>query len=1605
MIADDKDKIISQLTVRLRNTKSDSVIGTGILYYEINFKDKAYILTAAHCLFSDGDNFGEKLESIKIDILNSSLDKYESIVIDNIEDDLIFKDVDKDIAVIIIDRDIIEKITGAIPKIEVSIERHKNYKFITKGFPKATQGEELDAIFPIWKQKMTEVNKFQLELTESYSDYNTQGFSGSGIFLIANNTVYLFGIFTRFRSEDKGKVVYCQYIYLINQLLTNKFLPTISISFLGNNGLSSSFFKNHLKKSVKNLGPRFNEELNFKLPVAKLFNDLSFDNNFKSRFFKVLDSWLMAVIHDEFTVESDLKFIDIEYFDLKQKVKEWGVQTPIGIENPINIDWITHGINRLNEKLDFSEERIRELQFKEEEKRRKEEKKEKREKHYSTPRPYEKELNRLRKISRINNDLLIDLDEKINISLSNNPILIIDGEAGSGKSHLLGDIANERLKNNTPTILLLGQHFTTSRSLEDNITHLLNIKCSFEELISDLNNIGKQIGTRVLILIDAINEGAGAKLWRDQILGLLSVIKHEPFVGIAISIRTTYLKSIISDQIKADNDITFKTHLGFKGNEYAALKMFCDFHKLKQPSFPILSPEFTNPLFLKIICEGVKNSETKEFPQGFQGVRKIFDLFIKAIDKKLERKRSYYINRKLVIKVIHELAFKIFESEYRRVLIDDAFLIMDEKFPKFDELLNDLIEEGIFIKNLYNDYKKEEDVEVIYFAYERFGDFYIANELLKEFNSKKDVLDAFKQGTKLGRLLEDDYYMQDGVLEAMSTLLPEVFGLEIFETYAWVYKKLDKFKNLNTKELFENNEVFKYGNLSSHLSQFFLDGLNWRTIESIDNDKITNWLQNTNHRIDDDEWFFKLIELTAINNHPMNSDRLFRILSRYSMAERDSFWQNHLRYFSGFDDNENAFPIRRLIDWAWSNGITNLIDEETARLSGQTLAWMLASTNKALRDQTTKALVNILEEQPDALISILKAFNDNNDFFITERLFAVAYGCTLRTSKDDTIKAIATYVYNTVFKNGNPPSHILLRDYSRNIVEYAIYKNLQVDYDPKLLRPPYNSEMPLIPNEDDINKYKADYKSKGYDKDLGGIYNGIHHSVMDWDFGNKTVDPEVNHFSGINFRNEKKYEKFYKSLKKSQKGLLLTIKKNFISKEKIISQKSRYRNASSEEEEKYNSLLETLNELHKEEIELINVIFEKEKIEFVSGIAIPYLENLAKVNSNIYDNRLSSYPFRKWIVNRVFQFGYNMKLHGRFDKQARDFDYRSDRNSTKIGTKYQWIALHEILSYIADNHKIESRNDFGKEYNYYNGTWQLYVRDIDPASTTKTKDEYSSDDDFDSDSDKINWWSKVEYNYWDKTHKEWSESLDDLPNLKEVIVKKDDENVEWVYLEYFPSWKEPKKLGADKYRSRKNLHYLIQGYIVKNDDRTELINYLENKNFFGRWMPENGDSYSNLFNRENFWSPAYLDNFKEEQWREICDNKKNMYHDKKVMVATTNAKGGFEKDKSGANFNYNIPCKFLFEGLELEYSNIDGDFINKQGEKIVTNISEKGTLIRKKELFNFLNNNNLSIIWTLLGEKIAESEDRYYHFGVPCGVFYFEKNNFKGKLQMYTRDD
>lgn len=1345
--------------------------------------------------------------------------------------------------------------------------------------------------------------------------------------------------------------------------------------FFGNNGLDPNFFENQVEREIKNLGPRFNENLNFELPIAKVFDYLSNGRAYHQTIIEKTDKWLTERRYLKLMDSDLIAGIEIELETLRQEIKDWLIEFHnYSFESEITILPLIEKVRVFNKKISDKWHELSDLSIKH------------RDEEDKSKKSFESELRRLRQIQDDNREFIENIDS-LNINLANHPTLIIRGEAGSGKSHLLGDISTQRKNQKLPTILLLGITFTRTTTIERNILEKLDLSCSFKYFLENLNGIGLQINSRVLILIDAINEGAGVDLWKNQITGFINEVAKYPAVGLVLTIRSTYFNDIIPADFKLNSNISIITHEGFKGNEYEALKLFCEHYDLRLPNFPILNPEFTNPLFLHTICEAVKDLPDKSFPKGFNGINKTYSLYKNSLNKKFGEKRPEYKYQEIVSKAIEKLAAAIFDTDYHSLNISSAIELFNTEFSKFPLLLSDLIDESVLII-MRNEYNREDPRDIVLFSYQRLGDFFMAEELLKPYHTKEEIKNAFVHDKNFQKITNEYQWSCRGVIEAFSILLPERYNLELFEL-------IDFFASKNVNK---GNSKWSMTHTYESFTQILLDSLKWRDSKSINENNITKWLEKSG-RLRYDEWLYTLTELASIPNHPFNSDRLCRILRKHSMPERDVFLQKYIRGYSGYDDNNIAFPLQRLIDWAWLPNVSHNCDSETIRLVAQTLAWIMSCTDIALRDRTTKALVNLLEQKSEVLIQILTVFQNIDDIYISERLYAVAYGCILRTESDDSIKTIGQYIYNTIFKNGNPPVHILIRDYARNAIEYAIIKNVGLEIDVDLIRPPYNSEMPQIPAEEDIEKYNLDYNSPSYKQNYGPQQNQIIYSTTSdiSDFHKYEINAKLNHFCSTSYKMEQHYKKYLKSLNSNQRRSIKILENLFKCKEAINERKNDYL---------YRILIKDANEIDHflegidndiEKFKLnLNDLFNTDEQNYLNGEIIPFIQEKNKLQRR---KHFDTKPIERWIIQKVFNLGYKKEIHGEYDDMAeRWYGYGSEHRIRRIGEKYQWIAWHEILARLADNYNMEV--DWNGKYSFYKGAWQNYIRDIDPAYITKNKDENEEN------SKKLGnkfWWSDSKYNHWNYPDSEWVNGIDDLIDPKQVIEKKDLNGEMWLHLQHFVEWDEPKKIGIDRYEGRrKQIFYIIQGLLVKQSDKQKIINYLKNHNFWGRWLPENNDDHTEIINREKFWSPAYLDIYKNNKkiWETIQDTKY------KVIVATESANGGIEDDKSGANRSYNIPCKYIFEGMKLQYAPIDGNLKNANGEAIVMNSNPRGVLMRKKDLITFLIKNDLDIIWTLLGEKFSftDNRDEESFFKVPCGVYYLESGQIKGEIRMYDRD-
>lgn len=951
--------IITQLTVELhKDDTSKEKLGTGVLYINREFSGVVYVLTAKHCLLG----LGEK-GRVSLRIYNPDTSTYEYFT--PVKQSILYHPVD-DAGIVVFNQRELTSVVSNLPSVFVVDRNVGGDEVVTKGFPMATfdqtneNGESSLAMIRMnYLQEDTTKNVFQLSTNDDYSEDTIVGMSGSGIFIEACEELYINGILIRYTDEERGKVISAQRLTSYNELLEKEYKKKMPLAFLGHHGLGHKTFKNNVDNSVANLGPRYCQKVNVKTGTAKYFDCVAKTPAYFERLKRNIDGWLteksysarndssrigdlearLKAIRNDFT--SALKELDtsveaiIEFSDLNKRIDEY-LEELEDVRHKLYSDFSSvYKDENLRKEIEADESRISE-------------------------------------ISRDLYSFKEDYDD-LKINLANNPYMVIKGEAGCGKSHLLGDVASNRIADGLPTVLLLGTDFAGD-TYEATITSKVGFTGTFQEFLSSFNQIGVQVGSRALLMIDALNEGPQAVLWKDRLSGLIKSLKDYPAIGLVVSVRDTYFNDVIPDGVEDDLKATIIEHKGFKGLEYEAVRQFCLAYELNLPNVPILTPEFCNPLFLKIICDTLEASGEKDFPKGFNGVSALFSQYFNNLDKKFAEKRIDYKYRNVVSAAVKLLAFPVFEAEYNLLKMQDADKIIQQHFPGCPYLLADLIDNNVLLKtkSQYSDEKED----CVVFSYQRISDFIIARETVAKYQDWELFAENINTDKALRSIFVDNHWSFKGILEAMAILIPEKYAREITDVIRFI-----------PEEEYERT----YYTCLDTISEAQINSLCWRSIESINKEAIRQFLGSSYCSIDSDGWYYKLVELSTIPNHPFNADYFHALMMGLTMPKRDGIFQSFFNGCAGYDDDKCANPLRRLIDWAWSDGVSEKADPESARLAAIMLCWLLSSTYIKHRDEATKALVNLLSEQVDVLIDTLRLFEDVDDMYVYERLYAVAY--------------------------------------------------------------------------------------------------------------------------------------------------------------------------------------------------------------------------------------------------------------------------------------------------------------------------------------------------------------------------------------------------------------------------------------------------------------------------------------------------------------------------------------------------------------------------------------------------------------------------------------
>ena len=847
--------------------------------------------------------------------------------------------------------------------------------------------------------------------------------------------------------------------------------------------------------------------------------------------------------------------------------------------------------------------------------------------------------------------------------------------------------------------------------------------------------------------------------------------------------------------------------------------------------------------------------------------------------------------------------------------------------------------------------------DVAHFAYERLSDHIIAGFLLPKILDSNNPKAAFTKGGELAFLCDRSIYTSDGIVEAMCVQVPECTGQEL----------------VRLAPALLNN--------SGNIGEAFLQSIIWRKTDAFSDDTIAvlNELIEKGEIGGVGDVLDTILTVATVPNHPFNANFLDERLRRRSMPDRDAWWSTYLHRAW----REGSGTIHRLVDWACAISMDDDVEEDVVNLSATTLAWMFSTSNRFLRDKATKGLVSLLIGRIDATVHLVNQFDAVDDPYVRERVYAVAYGVAMRSHDACGVERLGMSVYENIFASGNPPPHILLRDYARGVVERALHLNSAADIDQELLRPPYKSDWPYIPDDSEIEILTPHWNDEmGKYGTLEWARNRIRWSVMDDDFARYVIGTNFSHYSSdwLSVRlDEDRWQ--------SPDERLQILLENMSNDERLAWDE--YQRTEAKIAKQFMGNLRLLNNLPNDDDATVGVRtapdererqIESARVKMLSVMTeasrfeIEAIERAQSEGPPRFDLRL----IQRYIVWRVFNLGWTVDRFGHFDSATIEDLGRDARKAERMGKKYQWIAYHEMLAYIADNYQHSPEYNSGGQA--FRGAWQESYRDLDPSCVLT-----STPGGADWRGHTLSWWVTPPYDAWNEeaSHQDWLDNKNDIPEIEKLLrVTHPNDGNNWLVADGFLVWQQPHSADDEPYDDpKRRLLISCQGYFIRAADADKFMSWAKEVHFWGRWMPEPPSVISDhMFLGEYAWAPAF------KYFIKLLDSDDSSegwsYADGKCPVPVLPSSFSYRAEGGGFDcsiddsYRLSLPPENFVKRLGLKWTGNGADFIDEQGKTVVFDPTtyEEGTsalLIREDALNRFLVENDLALCWTIVGEKMV----------------------------------
>ena len=1192
----------------------------------------------------------------------------------------------------------------------------------------------------------------------------------------------------------------------------------------------------------------------------------------------------------------------------------------------------------------------------------------------------EKDRNKLEVVSRSLRDLSSATNSLIHL-LRNRDWLaeasrcaFVFGEAGSGKSHLFGQAASQRVQDGLPTVVVLGQDLADA-PFWPQLGGVLGLEGkTAEDILGALNAVGERKGLRTLLFFDAINEGVGAAYWKHWMPDVVSALGKYPFVAAIFSCRDVYSRYAIPKTL-LDSLPCYQVH-GFvtaDERERAAIQ-YLDKKGISRPNTPWLSPEFSNPLFLKSTSESLRDKGETEFPRGLHGLTELMALYLDGLSNRTGMRAVKAEDISSILRgYVRSIAERMANDGLDYVEIETAHQISDEHFgnrhpPEGKSWLDVFTETNLFRRDPPPFSDKMDPLnppsELVRFSFQRFQDFLMADALVvkvaamnaassssKQIRPKRWYHGLFKryrnkdEGPMPGREFQPSgplnfiFYNGDpsesiryeyaGLIGALSTIYPEKIGSEF------------------AKSLPDWEKHWERGN---PLQDGFGESFKWRRLDAFTDDS-----KELLNRLDD--YFVDplgmLLEVSMTIEHPYNAKRLHHHLKRFKLAERDSYWTQWINWTS----KEEFSQIDRIVSWALSS-LDREADEQHMELAALVLSWALSSSHMTLRDRATKALTTLFLKQGSVFEVVMSEMHDCDDPYVIERLYAAAFGACCIDPGLDRLKSYSRSVFEKVFAGGEPPVALLTRDYALGIIELADSKDaLGEGVQLADCYHPFGSDEPVF------NLTKEEVETIADQRGGKSIFRS---ASSEWgDYGKYSIPGRVNNFLTTR-------------LNDPQPVSGSEVKDRF--EEEVI----RPHPERAEALEAYQQasilpielVLRFIGQDDEAEIETIELDVEKDEHAVSKSDSLSKLESLlnADEQQRLADeyfndvaghgdyNKVSVQQCRLWITKRAYELGWTEKL---FPKDGHGNSYsRHDNELERVGKKYQRIALDELQARLADNFwNLEGWPERPQRYRY---SHLEYRRNIEPT-ILPTETRYPTES-----KENTDWLFEPQIvlpEVPEANLKKWPFIEDPTTSMSDKLVRVDQQNKRWLVLYEFhlaeENYTEQSIRDHGKRYEEFRFFYCV---FVKKGKVTEFTDYLASERSLNVSDFQPRDFTDGPYLREAFWRDTWKgEKFVEHIWKapDGCEFA--------IPVANYHWESHLDKTLPDG-FSNNMPQKWFAEELGLTMAPEGPQYWNDpNGNRVIQSqrpFSHQTSMVMDEILLHrYADEHQIEPVWLMIAER------------------------------------